>query len=168
MGRRHAVGGLVGLALFLAHACAPAPLVVAEGRVADHQWRYELVEERPQWVVDGQVTSRTVREPQFSPAHPHLIVGNFVPDLRHPFVQLDVRASADVDRAVLVSGGHIEDDIDLVPAIGREDRQHGAASADPKTWSAVIACRDGVQIDLNYGWLPSGFPQWTPPADVCV
>lgn len=48
------------------------------------------------------------------------------------------------------------------------DRQHGAASADPGTWSAVIACRNGVQIDLDYGWLPLGYPQWTPPEDVCV
>ena len=150
----------------LLHGCGSSATPIETGSIFGHEWRYELVDGLPRWVVDGDVAGQTLREPQFSPAHPHLSVANFVGDRDGTFVQIDVNASAEVDRAVLVVGGIVEDEVHLVSGDGAA-RQHGAAVADPRTWSAILACGDGEVVDVGYAWLPDGLPEWEAPDGTC-
>lgn len=159
----------VALSLLVLQACGSDPLLVAEGDTAHHTWRYELIDALPQWVVDGKVLSRTITNPQFAPASPHLTVNGGWFHIQNPFVQVDVQASEAVEAVLLVLDGRVVGELPLTTAKGSgEVRQHAAAAlADRDSWSAVVACQEDRKIGLDYGWLPDGFPDWDPPEEIC-
>ena len=157
------------LAVVVVSGCGPDAVLVAQGSATSHSWRYELVDGLPRWIVDGEEMSRTLRNPQFAPASPHLSVSGGWFHIDDPFVQVSVHATADVNTALLVVDGAVVEELSLTRSQhGGEVRQHAAAAvADRGVWSAVVACRNGHVVGYDYAWLPDGLPEWTPADELC-